>query len=288
MPKTADEYPHDPGSVDLPHLDLGASQGTIVKAAFRFWESKVLMSAVRLNVFEALASGPLDLPGLTRRVGVNSRGARDFFDALVALGYLLRREGDYMNAETTQRYLVRSRPNYLGGLLELADTRLFPVWDKLTDALKSGQPQNEAQQVPDYYSNLTPGSREASYLPARDDCTQHRIGQAARRNHRLGALHAVRGPRRRGRVPSQSSWPDATSIWSVRALSCRRSNRCSMSTWLGPGSVAGSASAAGTSSGTRCRRRRSSSWGTCCTTGIWSRSRTWCRGATRRCHREAW
>ena len=155
MPKTTDEYPHDPGSVDRPYQDLGASQGTIVKAAFRFWESKVLMSAVRLNVFEALASGPLDLAGLTRRVGVNPRGARDFFDALVALGHLLRREGDYMNAETTQQYLVHSRPNYLGGLLELADTRLFPVWDKLTDALKSGQPQNEAQQVPDYYSNLT-------------------------------------------------------------------------------------------------------------------------------------
>jgi len=64
----------------------------ILEIAYAFWRSKALLSAVELGVFTMLAEGPLDLATLTRRTGIHERGARDFFDALVALG-ALRRDG---------------------------------------------------------------------------------------------------------------------------------------------------------------------------------------------------
>jgi len=46
------------------------------------------------------------------------RGARDFFDALVAVGLLDRdSKGRYANASESDCYLVRGKPSYIGGLL---------------------------------------------------------------------------------------------------------------------------------------------------------------------------
>lgn len=135
-----------------------APERTLVDAAFGFCGVKALMSAVVLKVFDFLATEPLDLETLAGRAGINSRGARDFFDLLVSLGFLTRTGCLYANSEWAGKYLNSAEPTYLGGLLELAETRLYPVWGKLTEALKTGKPQNEAQQVPDYYSNLTQDS----------------------------------------------------------------------------------------------------------------------------------
>ncbi len=66
-------------------------------------------------------------------------------DALVALG-MLDREGDtYRNTPQADLFLDRAKPSYVGGILEMANARLYPFWGALTEALRTGQPQNEAQ-----------------------------------------------------------------------------------------------------------------------------------------------
>jgi Dimerisation domain len=71
----------------------------ILEIGHAFRASKTLLSAVELGVFTALADGPLDLEALRRKVGIHARGARDFLDALVALGMLDREvDGSYINA----------------------------------------------------------------------------------------------------------------------------------------------------------------------------------------------
>ena len=62
----------------------------IIKLGHAFRAAKTLLSAVELGVFTALAEGPLDLEAASKRTGIHERGARDFFDALVALGMLDR------------------------------------------------------------------------------------------------------------------------------------------------------------------------------------------------------
>jgi len=111
-----------------------------------FWASKTLLSAVELGVFTELARGPMDAEDLRDRLGLHPRAARDLFDALVALRLLDRREGKYSNAAETDYYLDRNKPSYAGGILKWP-TRAIPKLGALTDALYTGQPQNEAKKV---------------------------------------------------------------------------------------------------------------------------------------------
>ncbi|HEX5414946.1 MAG TPA: methyltransferase, partial [Chloroflexota bacterium] len=114
----------------------------ILQLGWGFWGSKTLLSAVELGVFTELAQGQLDAEELRVRLGLHPRGARDFFDALVALGVLDRTAGRYQNAPDADRFLDRTKPSYLGGLFEMANTGLYATWGKLTDALRTGQPQS--------------------------------------------------------------------------------------------------------------------------------------------------
>lgn len=115
----------------------------IMRLGLGFWGSKTLLSAIEVGLFSALADGPLNVKGLTDRLRLHPRGARDFFDALVSLG-MLEREGDlYRNTAETSLFLVRGQPSYIGGMLEMANERLYPFWGSLTEGLRTGLPQNE-------------------------------------------------------------------------------------------------------------------------------------------------
>jgi ubiquinone/menaquinone biosynthesis C-methylase UbiE len=114
----------------------------------------VLLSAVELGVFSALAEGPLDLDALGERVGVHPRGRRDFFDALVAMGLLERSDGKYANTPETERFLDPAKDTYIGGWLEMGGVRIYPMWAGLTDALRSGRPVSEPPAGVDHFAAL--------------------------------------------------------------------------------------------------------------------------------------
>ncbi len=120
------------------------SPDAIMRLGFGFWDAKTLLSAVELDVFTELAHGPVDGETLRRRLGLQARGARDFFDALVALHMLDRRDGAYANTADTDFYLDRNKPSYIGGILEMANGRIYPNWTALTTALRTGKPQKDA------------------------------------------------------------------------------------------------------------------------------------------------
>jgi hypothetical protein len=115
----------------------------ILQTGLAFWPAKTLLSAIELGVFTELATGAETLEGLRTRLGLHPRSARDFFDTLVALGFLSRRDGRYANTAATDFFLDRGKPSYIGGILEMANARLYRFWGDLTDGLKTGLPQNE-------------------------------------------------------------------------------------------------------------------------------------------------
>jgi SAM-dependent methyltransferase len=117
----------------------------ILRLGTSFWASRTLLSAVELGLFSELARGPLDEASLRTRLGLHERGARDFLDALVALGLLRKRHGLYRNAAASDAFLDQRKPRYIGGLLEMLSVREFAHWAHLTQALRSGRPQSEAR-----------------------------------------------------------------------------------------------------------------------------------------------
>ena len=132
----------------------GTTPDAIMQLGLGFWGSKTLLSAVELGVFTELSGGPLDGEELRGRIGLHERSARDFFDALVALGMLERQDGRYANTPATDLFLDRAKPTYVGGLLEMANARLFGFWDSLTEGLRTGEPQNEAKGGEDFFATL--------------------------------------------------------------------------------------------------------------------------------------
>lgn len=127
----------------------------ILQTGLGFWASKTLLSAVEMEVFTELAKGPEDLHSLTGRLGLHPRSSRDFLDALVALGFLERHDGKYSNTPSTDVFLDKHKPSYIGGMLEMANQRLFHHWNHLTKALRTGENQNEAAHgEPDVFATL--------------------------------------------------------------------------------------------------------------------------------------
>jgi hypothetical protein len=119
----------------------------ILETGFAFWPSKVLLTAVELDVFTTLGSRSMNAAELRSVLGLHPRGIFDFFDTLVALGFL-ERDGNgphakYRNTPGTAQFLDRNQPGYVGGMLEMMNARLFGYWNDLGAALQTGQPQNE-------------------------------------------------------------------------------------------------------------------------------------------------
>jgi alkyl hydroperoxide reductase subunit AhpC/SAM-dependent methyltransferase len=120
---------------------------SILQAAFGFWPSKVLLTAVELGVFTKLAGRQLTGAELGAKLKLHPRAIADFFDALVAMKFL-EREGDgprakYFNTPEGALFLDEASPRYIGGILVMLNARLFKFWNDLPEALRTGRPQNE-------------------------------------------------------------------------------------------------------------------------------------------------
>jgi hypothetical protein len=127
----------------------------IMQLGMGFWGSKALLSAVELGLFSELANaGALDAEALRARLGLHERSACDFFDSLVALGMLERDDVLYRNTPATELFLDRAKPSYIGGILEMANARLYGFWDALTEGLRTGGPQNEAKAGGNFFDAL--------------------------------------------------------------------------------------------------------------------------------------
>lgn len=129
---------------------MPASPEFILQVATAFWPSKVLLTAVDLGLFTALAEKPMTAEELGRKLKLHPRGTFDFFDTLVALKFL-EREGDgpsgkYKNTPDTAAFLVEGAPAYIGGSLKMLNARLFGHWNRLGEALRTGKAQSEAAQ----------------------------------------------------------------------------------------------------------------------------------------------
>jgi hypothetical protein len=117
----------------------------IMQVGLGFWASKTLLSAVEMELFTELAKHPETLADLSARLRLHPRSAHDFLDALVALNFLERRDGTYYNTPSTDLFLDKRKPSYVGGMLEMANHRLYRHWGNLTTGLRTGEPQNEVR-----------------------------------------------------------------------------------------------------------------------------------------------
>src|SRR5262245_17674150 len=95
----------------------------ILRTAFGFWGSKVLLTAVESGVFTTLGHRQLTGAELGAALQFHPRGIADFFDTLVAMR-ILGRDGDgpqakYFNTPEGALFLDANSPRYIGGILTM-------------------------------------------------------------------------------------------------------------------------------------------------------------------------
>jgi len=129
------------------HQEQKVDPSHIMQVGLGFWASKTLLTAVKLELFTKLELRPLTAKEIKYEICLNERGLYDFLDTLVALGFL-QRSGNkstavYSNSADTSLFLDKTKLSYVGGILEMANNRLYPFWNFLEEALRTGTPQNE-------------------------------------------------------------------------------------------------------------------------------------------------
>jgi len=121
----------------------------ILQIGMGFFASKTLLTAVNIKLFTLLAKDKLSGEEIRKALGLHPRSLYDFLDSLVALGLLdrtgLKENAIYGNSEDSDLFLDTNKPSYVGGILEMANNRLYPFWNNLEEGLKTGKHQNESK-----------------------------------------------------------------------------------------------------------------------------------------------
>jgi SAM-dependent methyltransferase len=136
----------------------------IMQVGMGFWASKALLTAVHFELFTLLGPGPLSAQDIKEKLSSKAsiRHIYDWLDTLLSLGFLERKglldQAVYSNAEDTDFFLDKKKPGYMGGILEMANNRLYKHWMNLDEALLTGQQQNETRDDPhgnmDFFAKL--------------------------------------------------------------------------------------------------------------------------------------
>ncbi len=102
-----------------------------------YWETKILLTAIKLDLFSSLDSRSTASSELADRFAFDERALSLLLNALVAMRVLIKEDGRFGNTRVAQKYLVRSSPEYVGHLLILHDSE-WENWGKLEETIRTG------------------------------------------------------------------------------------------------------------------------------------------------------
>ena len=101
---------------------------------------RIVLSAIRLGVFDTLTAGPISAGELARILDADERGITILLDTLVALGYVSQASGRYANTAMTAKWLVRGSSSSIAAGFDYWGTLLAERWSDLEDTLRRGHP----------------------------------------------------------------------------------------------------------------------------------------------------
>ncbi|MBI3357508.1 MAG: methyltransferase domain-containing protein [Nitrospirae bacterium] len=130
-----------------------------------YWETKILLTAVKLDIFSALDGKPKTAKEAADRIAAHEPTLCLLLNALVAMRLLMKEGNVYGNSSTAEKHLVRQSPQYIGHLLQLHHAE-WNNWGKLEDTIRTGQ-RSVDRHV--FETNPELGSNVLAVL--------HRIGQ---------------------------------------------------------------------------------------------------------------
>lgn len=104
-----------------------------------FANSRILDAALEYDFFTHVHNGAHRAEEIARRAGTDPRATRIVLDSLLALDLIEKRESCYYLVPTSEAFLVRGKPTYVGDFRHVA----LALWEGLAhlkETLKSGKP----------------------------------------------------------------------------------------------------------------------------------------------------
>ena len=108
----------------------------ITTTARGFMESRILLSAVELDLFTHVGAGAT-AEAVASAAGTNPRATTTILNALVAMGYLTKRAGTYACGPLAARYLAAGGPDDARAALR-HNLSLWQTWSTLTECVRRG------------------------------------------------------------------------------------------------------------------------------------------------------
>jgi ubiquinone/menaquinone biosynthesis C-methylase UbiE len=129
----------------------------------------IIGAAVSNKVFDTLVTGPKTVEEVGKTTGSSVRGLRAIMNALVGLE-LLKKSGDkYSLAPESEAFLVSNKPGTLAGFFPMSMKRVIPLWLKLAETVRTGQPseaRNEEHPGTEFFTELVENIIPMSYASA--------------------------------------------------------------------------------------------------------------------------
>jgi SAM-dependent methyltransferase len=110
----------------------------IMELATAFQRSRPLLTAFELGLFTALNSEARTSEETAAALETEARATDRLMNALVGLGLLEKSDGRFRNTPMAEAYLVKGRPEYMGGLGHT--NHLWDTWSRLTEVVRAGHP----------------------------------------------------------------------------------------------------------------------------------------------------
>ncbi|SRR6266498_204220 len=151
--------------------------------------------AVELGVFEALSDGRLTAAETARRIRADERGTTLLLEALQALGYVKKKDGRYVNAPMTTKWLLRSSPTSLAGGIPFFESMVFDRWGHLDESIRRGKPMvygsEWLDQRPDGWRIYQEGMIAVARMAADEVVGKVKLPPTARRLLDVGGGHGL-------------------------------------------------------------------------------------------------
>ncbi len=108
----------------------------IREIAYAFQESRVLLTAFELDIFSVLDGHMLTADEVAKKISADTRASERLMNALCGMGLLRKVKGKFYNTETASKYLVKGKPEFMGGLFHT--NNLWDTWSYLTESVITG------------------------------------------------------------------------------------------------------------------------------------------------------
>ena len=102
-------------------------------------EARLAQTGVELAIFDALEDAAATAEALANRLKLEPKATELLLNALASLELLHKQAECFSLTATAKKYLLKSSPHHVGGMIRF-DSSLWSCWERLPEAIRSGQP----------------------------------------------------------------------------------------------------------------------------------------------------